>query len=94
MQSIKDTVFKLLKEMPITRDSDRRLYVEVCRIRCPGMLAQTVESAFLSGKLPDYETVRRHRQKFQEKNEELRPSEPVQQYREDQERQFMMEFGA
>lgn len=93
MKDIKAMVFTILTQEPETRDSDKKLYIEVIRHKCPNMLSQTLESAFLYGKLPNYESVRRCRQKCQEENPNLRPSKTVQQFREDQERQFMMEFG-
>lgn len=90
---IKATVFNILTKDQATRNSDKKLYIEVCRHMCPNLLGQSLENAFLYGDLPNYESVRRYRQKFQEKYEELRPCEKVQEYREDQERQYMMEFG-
>ena len=93
MKDIKATVFNILTQVPATRDSDKRLYVEVIRHKCPNLLEWKLESAFLYGKLPNYESVRRCRQKCQEEHPNLRPSKTVQEYREDQERQYMMEFG-
>lgn len=92
LKDIKKLVLDILKENPETRDSDKRLYIEVCRHKCPTLLSQTLESAFLYGKLPNYESVRRSRQDIQARHVELRPSKTVQQFREDQERQYMMEF--
>lgn len=93
MKDIKAVVFNILTQKPETRDSDKRLYIEVCRHKCPSLLGQTLESAFLYGKLPNYESVRRSRQDIQAKYPNLKPSKTVQEFREDRERQFMMEFG-
>lgn len=93
MRDIKTMVHSILTNIPETRDSDKRLYIEVCRRECPNLLSQTLESAFLYGKLPNYESVRRSRQDIQARFPHLKPSKKVQKYREDQERQYMMEFS-
>lgn len=93
MKDIKALVHSILTNNPETRDSDKRLYIEVCRRVCPHWLGQTLEDAFLYGKLPNYESVRRSRQDVQARFPHLKPSKTVQKYREDQERQYMMEFS-
>ena len=94
MKDIKAIVLNILQNNPETRDSDKRLYIEVCRHKCPASLHTTFENAFLYSPLPNYESVRRSRQDIQSRHPDLRPSKTVQQFREDRERQFMMEFGA
>lgn len=93
MKDIKKLVLDILQKKPETRDSDKKLYIEVCRHKCPASLHTTFENAFLYSPLPNYESVRRSRQDIQSRHPELRPSKRVQQFREDREAQFMMEFG-
>ena len=84
-------VKKLLEEKKETRESDMLLYVEVCRTLCPESLEHPMWYVLLHLKefgLPNTETVRRSRQKMQEKYPELASSARVQRMRAEREERF------
>lgn len=93
MKDIKKTVTAILMKDEKARNSDRYLYIQVCKRYCPEALSMNFEEAFLHANLPNTETVRRARQFAQEHHKFLRPSETVQKFREDNERQYIMEFS-
>lgn len=93
MTDIKKTVINILVNDEKARNSDRYLYVQVCKRYCPEALSMRFEDAFLNANLPNTESVRRARQDAQRRYKWLKPSEEVQKYREDNERQYRMEFS-
>ena len=93
MKEIKKTVTAILINDEKARDSDRYLYIQVCKRYCPEALNMNFEEAFLKADLPNTESVRRARQDAQAKYSWLKPSEAVQKFREDNERQYRMEFS-
>jgi len=75
--SIKDTVIKILRNHPETRDNDRLLIVKVwCeqnhQLRNSAYEFMSFGIDFIAGKYADTESIRRSRQKIQEQNPELR----------------------
>lgn len=83
MEEIKNTakiVKEVLTDYPETRNSDMALYLEVCRKVNPEALTLpfwSVVSALKLYKLPNFETVRRTRQKIQASCPELSGNEEV-----------------
>lgn len=75
--SIKEVVSKVLTNHPESRDNDRLLILKVWaeempELRSKNMTFISFSHAFIQGKLPDTESVRRCRQKLQELHPELR----------------------
>lgn len=73
-------VKKVLEEVPETRNSDMKLYLEVCHRINPDVMTKTF--VFVIGHLkelglPNTETVRRTRQKIQAEYENLRADKDV-----------------
>ncbi len=76
MKTYENIVREVLKEYPETRGNDRRLYLELLKtIGCD--IHITVEEFFSGEEYPNLESIRRVRQKIQEKTPELRPPEDV-----------------
>lgn len=76
--TIYNLVIKLLKNIPQTRNSDKLLFTEVLRslgavksVNWFGEREAVLLDSLTSGDLPSYESVRRSRQKAQEKYPEL-----------------------
>ena len=79
----------LLEAHPDTRDSDDVLYFRFIRSIKPDL---TIHDVFMNREnfgLPPYESVRRTRQKIQEKRPELRGSKRVQQLRKEREEEYL-----
>lgn len=95
MESIKNVekMVRSILEIDVdSRNSDNVLYWNILDCLTPQRgTIWTAYDVFINGKelgLPNYETVRRARQKLQEKNPELRGSRRVQERRSDRERVF------
>lgn len=68
IKTIHDIVMEMLKEYPSTRSSDNNLYVMVCKRINPAVINKPFWEVLASINdygLPQYETVRRTRQKIQ-----------------------------
>lgn len=91
-REIKQIVFDILTNDKKARDSDTYLYLEVVRAVKPALLSQPLMIAFFDKDLPNYESVRRSRQKMQESFPLLRPSDNVQAMRELQEQEYREVF--
>ena len=75
MKDYKTIVERVLKEHPETRDDDHKLFVWVCYYEKPELLEETFSRVFWNHSengLPSFETIRRTRQKLQEKKTSLR----------------------
>lgn len=88
LKTVSDVVIGILRAMPETRDSDKKLYVEVVRKIKPSALYEPFYIAFMDDKLPSTETVRRTRQKAQEQFPELAATPQVEGMREVMEQNF------
>lgn len=77
LKGIKDKVAYVLTHNPSTRDNDRELQFKVWALDHPEFrnknhLTWDFARLYISGKLADPESIRRSRQKLQEKHEHLR----------------------
>lgn len=84
LDSLKNIVEATLESNPKTRNSDPLLYAEVCRRTNPevaGLSFLEVMGHPRKYGIPNYESIRRSRQKVQELRADLAPSEPVKDYR-------------
>ena len=91
LKNISELVKFLLEEKPETRDSDMRLYIEVCKMINPESVKFPVEYVLLhlkEFKLPNTETVRRTRQKVQATYPELAGNRKVEKARAENEKVF------
>ena len=100
LKKIKDIVIETLKQSEVMRGNDDLLYLEVLKKIHPhwnnGRITTNIENISLgeffserkAHKLPSFESIRRSRQKAQEENKNLRPSEKVQKARKIQEENF------
>ena len=100
LNKIKELVKKLLSEKPELRANDDLLYLEVLKKVHPywsnARITTDIENISIgefftmrkSAKLPNFESVRRSRQKVQEEHPELKPCERVQESRKRQEEKF------
>lgn len=78
LTNLKDLVMKILKDNPMTRNSDRILYNEVCTAMGFNMYRMTAYEMLHRKDMPSTESVRRSRQKAQAEFPELRASADVQ----------------
>ena len=78
LSNIKDLVLKILKDNPMTRNSDRLLYNEVCMEMGYDTHNMTAWEMLHRKDMPSTESVRRSRQKAQAENPELRACADVQ----------------
>lgn len=69
---MQDKVEYLLKTYPVTRDDDRKLIGAVYTVFYGVDVNAPFKEILLNDKLPNFETIRRCRQKAQEENEALR----------------------
>lgn len=92
-REIKKIVFNILSNDKKARDSDAYLYLEVVRAIKPALLYQPLMIAFVDKDLPNYESVRRSRQKMQETFPLLKPSDDVQAMRDLQEDEYREVFA-
>lgn len=96
LKKIKDIVIEALKQNEEMRGNDDLLYFTVLikinsRTGSKNISDMTIGEFFTQRKmlgLPSFESVRRSRQKAQEENKNLRPSEKVQKARKIQEENF------
>ena len=94
MNEIKNTaelVKQVLTESEAARNSDMKLYVEVCVRLNPDAIKKPFWTVLLNLKeynLPNIETVRRTRQKLQAECPELAGTEKIQGFRADREKEF------
>lgn len=91
IKNVTDTVEYMLENKPITRNSDDVLYREVCRFYNPSILKISMME-FLNRReelgCPNFETVRRSRQKIQSQRPELKADKPVKEKRKANEEVF------
>ena len=85
-------VFDILKEQPETRNSDKALYIAVCRKVVPDLVDLPFAAVYGNKRFPVAETVRRYRQKHQEYFPELAADVNVQAARELEEQEYREEF--
>ena len=74
LTTIKELVINILEKCPPSRDSDDRLYVEVCKAKNKDLLNCSFEDFMLHRKqydVPSYDSVGRARRKAQEEREDL-----------------------
>lgn len=84
LATVKDIVFDLLTKQEETRNSDMVLYVKVCAKVNKDALSKPFWHVMMHLKdynLPNFETVRRARQKIQEDNPELAGNPDVEAHR-------------
>ena len=77
---VSEVVKEVLKENPMTRNSDTSLYLAVCEKFNPDACRMSFATVFEHRKelgIPNMETVRRSRQNIQSKHKELRATEEV-----------------
>lgn len=74
LNTLKEQVVHILETNPITRDSDDKLYVEICKINDPNILDCSFEEFMLHRKqynVPSYASVERARRKAQSERPDL-----------------------
>ena len=82
IKGISKIVKVILQEKPYTRNSDNQLYVEVIKQIKPNMLRMPLEEALMhEHEIPNYETIRRARQRLQECFPELREDDQISAWR-------------
>ncbi len=75
MKDYQEIVEKILKEHPVTRDDDNKLFVWVCSELKPDVMGKPFGKVMFYAHdlgLPSFETIRRTRQKLQHDKPELR----------------------
>lgn len=88
LKSTQDIVSLILRENPMTRNSDQLLYSEVCKYVNPNIKEISFCYALENMKelgLPVFETVRRSRQKIQSIHPELGSSSSIKNFRKEKE---------
>lgn len=83
-----DKVKKYLEDDETLRGSDRKLYYVICTDMAKNKNL-TLEQVMLGTEFPDYETIRRSRQKIQEQHPSLKPCRKIQEARKELEDEFM-----
>lgn len=84
LTNMQAVVKEILQNYPKTRNSDKELFVNVCRTVCPEILSQPFWYAFsdqANNVMPNFETVRRTRQKIQAAHPELAADADVEEMR-------------
>lgn len=76
LRKIKKFVLAELKQNPVSRKSDKVLFLEVCR-RMGIDVYQPMDYLFITNAIPNPESVRRCRQKIQQHHPELRDEKTV-----------------
>ena len=74
MNSLKEIVINILENCPAARDSDDKLYVEVCKANNENISKSSFEEVMLHRKeynVPSYASVSRARRKAQEERADL-----------------------
>ena len=77
LNMLKDLVFSILKDKPMTRNSDRLLYNEVCTELGYDTHRMTAYEMLHNSEMPSTESVGRARRKAQEEHPELRATPQV-----------------
>lgn len=75
MKDYQEIVEKILKEHPVTRDDDNKLFVWVCSELKPDVMGKPFGKVMFYAHdlgLPSFETIRRTRQKLQHDKPKLR----------------------
>jgi hypothetical protein len=78
LETVESVVAEILNEREDTRKNDDILYLHVCEHFCDGVSSMTLKDFLTSRKetnCPNFETVRRTRQKVFEKRPELKPED-------------------
>lgn len=88
LKTTHDIVKNILKREEDARNSDKKLYVLVVKHLHPELINRPFAEVIMSDDIPSFETVRRTRQKLQERHEELRATDRVQDYRTCNEEKF------
>lgn len=88
LETMESDVESLLRAYPWLRENDRKLYLAVLWKRGYD-LNVTIKQFFNDDSFPSTETVRRTRQKVQERYPELRPEEEVRKAREDMQGEYL-----
>lgn len=88
LETMESDVETLLRKYPWLRENDRKLYLAVLWKRGYD-LNVSITRFFNDNSYPSTETVRRTRQKLQEKYPELRPKGEVKAMREEAEKEFL-----
>jgi len=90
IKKVADQVKEILENSKEARNSDRILYYLLLQRVDESMLDVSVKEFLLyADHVPNFESVRRSRQKVQEKYPELRASDKVQDYKYEREKEFM-----
>ncbi len=89
LYDVSKEVEALLEEKPETRDSDDVLYFNLINGLQPGLTTYDVFINRNRYNLPPYESVRRTRQKLQEKRPDLRGTERIRQLRKEKEEEYL-----
>lgn len=76
LKQIKKIVMAELKQNPVSRKSDKILFLEVCR-RMGIDVYQSMDYLFITNAIPNPESVRRARQKIQMEHPELKDEKTV-----------------
>ena len=92
-KKIKQLVFDILTKNEATRNSDRLLYIEVCKITNPDLVGLPFADVYGNSALPCAETVRRSRQWCQRRYRELAADVNVQAARECEEAEYKEVFA-
>ena len=74
LTNLKNVVIKILEEQPVTRDSDDKLYLEVCKVKNKDAANLTFSEIMLHRneyRLPAYSSVERARRKAQAERKDL-----------------------
>lgn len=93
IKSYQDKVNRILIEYPEARNSDNILYLLVCE-SVAGVDPHSMSFAYVMNNLtklglPQFETIRRTRQKIQHDNPDLKANKVVQKYRDERENDFL-----
>lgn len=88
LETMENDVESLLRAYPWLRENDRKLYLAVLWKRGYN-LDVTIKQFFNDDSFPSTETVRRTRQKVQERHPELRPEEEARKIREDMQGEYL-----
>lgn len=75
MKNYKDIVERVLREHPVTKDDDYKLFGWICKLMCPELMKKPFDEVIWyhsENGLPSYETVTRARQALQHDKPELR----------------------
>lgn len=91
LRKTSDIVKQILKEDEYARNDDNYLYAKVLETLAPNMLKKpfwVVLNSIACNDLPQFETVRRTRQKVQELNADLKPCERIRSGRAENEAEY------